>query len=106
MEVVNSEETRSEESIDAEILKTRCPRFIASGNIGMLDPLLIAAEGYVFVDLSHSHLCKLPMVVVLLVGTFYLLNVKYTSGVSNVYAFLEASLLKRPQQAKKRISVQ
>jgi hypothetical protein len=46
------------------------------------------------------------MAMVLLVGTFYILNMEYTPGIWNVYAFLEATLLSRPQEARKRISVQ
>jgi hypothetical protein len=108
VDVVNSKATMSEESIDGEILKTTYPRLIASGDIGMLDPVLIAAEGYILVDLSQSHLCKPCTHGCGAPGWYliYLLNVEYTPGVSSVYAFLEAALLNNLKQARKRSSVQ
>lgn len=69
-----------------------------------MDPLFIVVEGQL--DLSSVTNNRIPMAVVLLFGTLYVLNVEYTQGVSNVYAFLEAIMLSRPQEAKKRISVQ
>lgn len=71
-----------------------------------MDPLFIVVEGQIFLDLSSVTNNRIPMAVVLLFGTFYVLNMEYTLGVSNVYAFLEAIMLSRPQEAKKRISVQ
>ena len=71
-----------------------------------MDPLFIAVEGQRFLDLSTVTRDRLPMAVVLLVATFYILNMEYAPGASNVYAFLEAVLLNRPQEAKKRVSVQ
>lgn len=97
---------QDDESIDAEIAKTTYPRLIASGDLAQVDPLFIAVEGQRFLDLSSITHGQIPMAVVLLVGTFYVFNMEYTPGVSNVYAFLEAILLSRPQEAKKRISVQ
>lgn len=60
-------------------------------------------EGQVLLNLDQ---CNIPLAVVLLIGAFYVLNMEYTPGVSNVYAFLEAVLLNNQQQAKKRVSVQ
>lgn len=71
-----------------------------------MDPLFIAVEGQILLELSSVTNNQIPMAVVLLVGTFYVLNMEYTPGVSNVYAFLEAIMLSRPQEAKNRISVQ
>ena len=64
-----------------------------------LDPFLIAAEGKVVSKLSAS--VTVPLAVSLLLGVFYILNMEYTPGVRNIYAFFESILLNKPEQAKK-----
>ena len=49
---------------------------------------------------------SLPMAVALLLGTYYVFNIEYQAGGSNVFVFLEAVLLGKDKEAKKRISVQ
>ena len=90
--------------IDEAIETTRFPRILGSGDLSSLDPFLIAAEGKVVSKLSAS--VTVPLAVSLLLGVFYILNMEYTPGVRNIYAFLESILLIKPEQAKKRITVQ
>ena len=83
--------------IDEAIQTTRFPRIIVSGDLSSLDSLVVS-------KLSAS--VTVPLAVSLLLGVFYILNMEYTPGVRNIYAFLESILLIKPEQAKKRITVQ
>ena len=78
---------------------------MASGDLANLDPLYIAVEGQIFLSLGGRKI-KVAMVVAILIATFYVLNMEYTPGVSNVYAFLEAVTMDRHTDGRKRISVQ
>ena len=94
---------KDDDSIDTEIKKNTYPRLIGSGELGDINPLVIAAEGNVFIDVSKL---MIPKAVSLLVGIFYLLNMQYTPGATNIYAFIEAILMETGQDARKRVSVQ
>lgn len=85
--------------------KSTYPRIIASGDLGRLDPFYIAAERQIYLNFSGKNL-PVAIVVAMLIATFYILNMEYTPGVSNIYAFLEVVLMDKPADAKKRISVQ
>ena len=90
------------ESVNEAIKSTPYPRIVGSGELARLDPLLIVAEGKVVVKLVYT---PMPMAISLLLGTFYVLNMEYTLGVRNVYAFLELVILDQHELAKKRITV-
>ncbi|XP_028414214.1 uncharacterized protein LOC114537272 [Dendronephthya gigantea] len=94
-----------DDSIDEEVAKTTYPRVVASGDLGSLNPIYIAVEGQIYLDLSGKRI-PVCMVVALVMNSFYILDMEYTPEVSNVYAFLEATLMGKHGDAKKRISVQ
>ena len=79
------------------------PRLIASGELGDLDPFLIAAERKVVVKLGKT---SNPMAVALLLEIFYVFNIEYIPGVRNLFAFLEHIMLGLSDTPQKRISVQ
>ena len=83
--------------IDEAIQTTRFPRIIVSGDLSSLDSLVVS-------KLSAS--VTVPLAVSLLLGVFYILNMEYTPGVRNIYAFLRSILLNKPEQEKRRITVQ
>lgn len=65
------------------------PRIVASGDLAYLDPLCIAVEGRIYLSFGGKN-TQVAVVVAILIATFYILNMEYTPGVSNIYAFLEA----------------
>jgi hypothetical protein len=46
-----------------------------------VEPLFIPAEEQRFLDFSNLRSDRIPMAMVLLVGTFYILNMEYTPGI-------------------------
>ena len=56
--------------------------------LSVIDPLLIAPEGKVVCMLGSVPVSKTT---VLLLGTFYILNIEYPPGARNVYAFFRGS---------------
>ena len=81
------------------------PRIVASGDLVNLDPFYIAVEGRIYLSFGGKNI-KVAAVVAILIATIYILNMEYTPGVSNMYAFLEAVTMDRNTDARKRISVQ
>lgn len=94
-----------DDSIDEEVNKSTYPRIIASGDLANLYPVYIAAEGQIYLNFSGKNIA-VAMLVSMLIATFYVLNMEYTPGVSNIYSFLEAVLMGNRTDAKKRISLQ
>ena len=54
------------------------------GDLSHLDPFANAAEGNIVTKLSGVTI-GVPLAVALLLSIFYILNIEYTPGVSNVY---------------------
>ena len=69
----------------------------------MLYPMMIAVEGQVMVKLANI---PWPTSVMLLLGTFDILNIEYPPGFRNLFAFSESITLGRHDMAKKRVSIQ
>ena len=75
---------QKDESIDEAVNSTSYPRLVGCGDLLHLDPFAIAAEGNIVTKLSGVTI-GVPLAVALLLSIFYILNIEYTPGVSNVY---------------------
>ena len=76
---------------------------------GKPGPTLYCCGEEIFLSFGER-IIQVAMVVAILIlipiATFYVLNMEYNPGVSNVYAFLEAVNMDRHADRRKRISVQ
>ena len=76
---------------------------------GKPGPTLYCCGGEIFLSFG-GRIIQVAMVVAILLliptATFYVLNMEYNPGVSNVYSFLEAVNMDRHTDRRKRISVQ
>ena len=93
---------QDDEIIDAEIEKSFAPRIVCVGRLANLNPVYIVAEGMIV-----SKLCNLSMgmSIALLLGCYYIFNMKYPSTSKNIFIFLEAIMLNNGSKAKKRVAI-
>ena len=75
---------------------------IGSGSYESISPLYIVAEGAVVLSLPGMDLARS---VVLLLGTFYSFNVQYPKNGKSFFTFMEAVLMVKSHEAKKRVVV-
>ena len=90
-----------EEDIDDEIRKTTAPRLIGSGGLATIKPLYLVAEGVIIAKLNN--VC-LATALSILVGVYYIFK-DYQSGRKNFFIFLEAALMDKTSEAKKRVAI-
>ena len=67
--------------------------------------MYVAADG-IHVAKLHGTNVGLPVALILLPGTVYILNVEYPVKARNVFMFLEAMLLDNSREAKKSVVIQ
>ena len=93
---------QDDQPIDAEIEKSVPPRIVCVGRLANFNPVYIVAEGMIV-----SKLCNLSMgmSIALLLGCYYIFNMKYPSTSKNIFIFLEAIMLNNGSKAKKRVAI-
>ena len=67
-----------------------------------MNPLCIAVEGMEVISLGSVNLAS---ALGLLVACYYVFNTVYPTKCGNVFLFCEATLLDRPQEARKKVGV-
>jgi hypothetical protein len=75
---------------------------IGAGQLGSITPLYLASEGEVIIKFSNTNLIN---AMVVLIASYYTFNVKYPNKGKNVYCFLEAILLEKTDEAKRRVAI-
>ena len=81
---------------------TVAPVLVAGGTYGSISPLYVAAEGSIVLALTNTNLIN---GLVSLIASYYVFNIQYPNKGKNIFAFLEAVLLKNVADARKRVSV-
>ena len=93
---------QDDEPIDAEIEKSVAPRIVCVGRLANLNPVYIVAEGMIVCQLCNL---SMGMSIALLLGCYYIFNMKYPSTSKNVFIFLEAIMLDNGSKAKKIVAI-
>ena len=78
---------QDDEPLDAEIEKSVAPIIVCVGRLANLNPVYIVAEGMIVCQLCNL---SMGMSIALLLGCYYIFNMKYPSTSKNVFIFLEA----------------
>ena len=79
------------------------PELIASGDMAVLSCLYVAAEGKIVSKLSPK--MQPSQALAILMACYYVYNIEYPASHRNVYYFLEAVIMDRPSEAKKRVGI-
>ena len=93
---------QDDEPIDAEIEKSVAPRIVCVGRLANLNPVYIVAEGMIVCQLCNL---SMGMSIALLLGCYYIFNMKYPSTYKTFFIFLEAIMLDNGSKAKKRMAI-
>ena len=93
---------QDDESIDADIQKSVAPRIVSVRRLADLNPIYIVAEGMFVCQLCNL---SMGMSIALLLGCYYIFNMKYPSTSKNIFIFLEAIMLNNGSKAKKRVAI-
>ena len=93
---------QDDETIDAEIEKSVAPIIVCVGRLANLNPVYIVAEGMIVCQLCNL---SMGMSIALLLGCYYIFNMKYPSTYKTFFIFLEAIMLDNGSKAKKRMAI-
>ena len=85
------------------ITKTVVPELIASGEFGSFSCLYVAAEGKIVCRLNPR--MQPGQALALLMASYYVYNIEYPASLRNVYYYLEATIMDKPCEAKKRVAI-
>ena len=77
------------------------PMLVAGVTYGSITPLYVAAKGSMLV-LTNTNLVN---GLVCLIAAYYVFNIQYPNKGKNIFAFLEAVLLRNVAEARERVSV-
>lgn len=91
------------ECIDEEIQASITPRLVGAGEVGNIKPLYIAGEGKILMKVNSA--TTMANALGLLVSCFYVFNIEYPASCKNVFLFLEAAMMQRTKEAKKRVAI-
>ena len=87
---------QDDEPIDADIEKSVAPRIVYVGRLANLNPVYIVAEGMIVCKLCNL---SMGMSIALLLGCYYIFNMKYQSTSKNFFIFLEATMLDKAKKS-------
>ena len=93
---------QDDEPLDAEIEKSVAPIIVCVGRLANLNPVYIVAEGMIVCQLWNL---SMGMSIALLLGCYYIFNMKYPSTYKTFFIFLEAIMLDNGSKAKKRVAI-
>ena len=93
---------QDDETIDAEIEKSVAPIIVCVGRLANLNPVNIVAEGMIVCQLCNL---SVGMSIALLLGCYYIFNMKYPSTSKTFFIFLDAIMLDNGSKAKKRVAI-
>ena len=93
---------QDEEPIDAEIEKSVAPIIVCVGGLANLNPVYVVAEGMIVCQLCNL---SMGMSIALLLGCYYIFNMKYPSTSKTFFIFLDAIMLDNGSKAKKRVAI-
>ena len=78
------------------------PKLVGAGDVDDITPLYIVEEGKI---ISKLNTVTTIQALVILVGSYYMLNIEYPSSTRNVFLFLEVALMDRSSEANKIVAV-
>ena len=93
---------QDDEPIHAEIEKSVAPRIVCVGRLANFNPVYIVAKGMIVCKLCNL---SMGMSIALLLGCYYIFNMKYPSTSKNIFIFLEEIMLDNGSKAKKRVAI-
>lgn len=80
------------------------PRLVGSWSGGEVNPLYIVVEGKKTFTITPN--MAITTAIALLIGTYYIFNIEYPAAGRSTYTFLEAVLLGKDKEARKRVTIQ